>query len=313
MKNKKVIVVIGATGLQGSGLVNAILADPDGEFKVRSITRDPDSEKARALAAQGVEVVKGDIGDLQSLQRAFQGAYGAFVVSFFWHHADAKRDLQEIENMALAAKHAKLQHVIYSTLEDSREFYLRNGETFEAGQYRAAHLDVKGEGDRFFKDYSVPTTYLLTTFYWDNFLNQGVRPTRVNGVARINFPMADKKLVGIASEDIGKSAYGIFKNGKTFINKRVGISGEHLTGAEYAQKLSAALGEQITYAPPTLEEFRGYNVPFGEDVANSFQFMIDFDKEFAEIRDVELTRLINPELKSFNQWLAQNKHLIQID
>ncbi|HET9696444.1 MAG TPA: NmrA family NAD(P)-binding protein, partial [Terriglobales bacterium] len=81
MEEKKIIAVIGATGMQGGGLVRAILNDKNGEFGVRAITRNPNSEKAKELARLGAEVVSADLDDEQSLQRAFAGAYGAFCVT----------------------------------------------------------------------------------------------------------------------------------------------------------------------------------------------------------------------------------------
>ena len=83
---KKIIAVFGATGAQGSGLVRAILNDPSGEFAARAITRNAGSDKARALAEAGAEVVEADLDDVSSLAAAFEGAYGAYCVTFFWDH-----------------------------------------------------------------------------------------------------------------------------------------------------------------------------------------------------------------------------------
>src|SRR5580765_740110 len=77
MPSQRIITVLGATGAQGGGLARAILADRNRSFAVRAITRDIHSEKARALAAAGAEVVAGNIDDLASLKHAFAGAYGA--------------------------------------------------------------------------------------------------------------------------------------------------------------------------------------------------------------------------------------------
>jgi uncharacterized protein YbjT (DUF2867 family) len=90
MPAKKVIAVIGATGAQGGGVVRAIVEDRDGPFAARAITRKPDSEKARALAGLGVEVVAGDADDPSGLDRAFAGAHGAFCVTNFWEHLSAE-------------------------------------------------------------------------------------------------------------------------------------------------------------------------------------------------------------------------------
>ena len=85
MSDKKIIAVVGATGVQGGGLADAILSDPNSGFAARAITRDPGKDKAKALAAKGAEVVKADLDDVESLKKAFAGAYGDVVgnVAFF--------------------------------------------------------------------------------------------------------------------------------------------------------------------------------------------------------------------------------------
>jgi uncharacterized protein YbjT (DUF2867 family) len=88
MAAKKIIAVLGATGAQGGGLVRAIVDDPDGGFDARAITRDPNSDKAKALAALGAEVVTADIGDPDSLARALHGAYGAYFVTWLAENKD---------------------------------------------------------------------------------------------------------------------------------------------------------------------------------------------------------------------------------
>src|SRR5688572_17262515 len=99
MADKQVIAVVGATGAQGSGLVRAILADKSGQFSARALTRNPQSDKARALASAGAEVVAADVDDEASLRRAFDGAYGAFCVTFFWDHFSAAKEVEEAGNM----------------------------------------------------------------------------------------------------------------------------------------------------------------------------------------------------------------------
>src|SRR5262245_34588672 len=101
--NKPIIAVIGSTGAQGGGLVRSMLADPDQKFAVRAITRKPDSPAARDLAAQGAEVVFGDLDDRASLERAFAGAHGLFAVTNFWEHFSPEREYAQAENIARAA------------------------------------------------------------------------------------------------------------------------------------------------------------------------------------------------------------------
>src|SRR5689334_10543208 len=116
MADQKIIAVIGATGAQGGGLARAILADRNGPFTLRAITRKPDSEKARELARQGAQVVAGDADDPASLRPAFAGAYGVFCVTNFWEHSTADRETAQATAMARAAREAGVQHVIWSTL-----------------------------------------------------------------------------------------------------------------------------------------------------------------------------------------------------
>src|SRR6185295_6881968 len=98
--SSKIIAVTGATGAQGGGLIRAILEDPKKEFTARAITRKPDSDKARALARQGVEVVAGDLDDAGSLRRALTGAHGAYFVTNFWEHFSADKEIAQVKTMA---------------------------------------------------------------------------------------------------------------------------------------------------------------------------------------------------------------------
>src|SRR5688572_5293798 len=180
MSEPKIIAVVGATGAQGGGLVRAIQSDPGGGFRARAITRDPNSAKAKELAAVGAEVVAGDVDDEKSLARAFEGAHGAFCVTFFWAHFSAEKEIAEAGNMASAAKQAGVRHAIWSTLEDTRKWIPLTDARMPTlmGKYKVPHFDGKGEANHLFADAGVPTTYLLTSFYWDNFIYFGMGPKR---------------------------------------------------------------------------------------------------------------------------------------
>ncbi|MGH7224024.1 MAG: NmrA family NAD(P)-binding protein, partial [Gemmataceae bacterium] len=121
MADKKIIAVMGATGSQGGGLIQAILGDPNGGFQARALTRDVNSDKAKALKQQGVEVVAADLDDEESIRRAFAGAYGAYCVTFFWNHFSPDKEGAHARTLANAAKQAGVKHVIWSTLEDTRK------------------------------------------------------------------------------------------------------------------------------------------------------------------------------------------------
>ena len=314
-EKKKIIAVIGATGAQGGGLVRAILADRNGPFAVRAITRNPNSDKAQALRAAGAEVVAGDADQPETLGKAFAGAYGAFLVTNFWEHFSAEREVAQARNLAQAAKAAGLKHVIWSTLEDTRKWVPLDDDRMPTlkGKYKVPHFDGKGEADQIFRDLGVPTTILLTSFYWENLIYFGAGPQRgPDGVLAITFPMDDKKLPAIAVDDIGKAAYAIFKRGGEFINQTVGIAGEHLSGAEMARALTRALGQEVRYNNVPPEVYRSFGFPGADDLGNMFQFKRDFNDYFRGARDIGFSRSLNPELQTFEQWLALHKDEIPL-
>jgi uncharacterized protein YbjT (DUF2867 family) len=315
MAEKKIIAVVGATGAQGGGMVRAILNDPKSNFTARALTRDVSSDKAKALAKLGAQVVKADIDDLESLKNAFKGTYGAFCVTFFWAHSSPEKELAQAKALAEAAKHAGVQHAIWSTLEDTRKWVPLNDNRMPTlmGKYKVPHFDAKGEADRFFADLKVPTTFLLTSFFWDNLIYGGGPKKGPDGKLAFTLPMANKKLPGIAAEDIGKCAYGIFKKGREYIGKTVGIAGEHLTGTEMAAALTRALGQEVRYNAVTPEVYRGFGFPSADDLGNMFQFKRDFNEAFCGARDVRVARAINPALKTFDEWLAENKDRIPLE
>jgi len=316
MAEKKVIAVAGATGAQGGGLARAILRDPSGGFAVRALTRDTSSEEAKALARQGAEVVAADVDDPESLRKAFAGAYGAFCVTFYWVHFSPEKELAQATSMAQAAKQAGLQHVIWSTLENTRQWVPLDDNRMPTlmGKYKVPHFDAKGEADQVFTSLGLPVTLLLTSFYWDNFIYFGMGPKKgPDGKLALTFPMDDKKLPGIAAEDIGKCAYGIFKRGSEFIGKKVGIAGEHLTGAEMAAAMSKALDQEVRYNAVTPDQYRAFGFPGADDLGNMFQFKRDFNEYFCGARNPAFARSLNPELLTFDAWLAKNKSRIPLE
>jgi uncharacterized protein YbjT (DUF2867 family) len=315
MAEKKIIAVVGATGHQGGGLVRAILNDSNSEYLPRAITRDANSDKAKALAELGAEVVTADVDNFESLKRAFEGTYGVYCVTFFWEHFSPEKELAHATNMAKAAKETGISHAIWSTLEDTRKWVpLSDGRMPTLmGKYKVPHLDAKGEADQVFRDLGVPTTFLLTSFFWDNFIFFGVGPRKgPDGELAITFPMGDKKLPGIASEDIGKCAYGIFKKGSELIGKTVGIAGEHLTGTEMADAFTRALGQQVRYNDVPPEVYRSFDFPGAEDLGNMFQFKRDFNEDFCAARNPDVAKSLNPSLQTFDEWLDKHKHEIPL-
>jgi uncharacterized protein YbjT (DUF2867 family) len=316
MADKQIIAVIGATGAQGGGLVRAIQHDPDSPFRARAITRNPGSDAARALAKIGAEVVAGDVEDAASIERAFRGAHGAFCVTFFWAHFSAEREMAEARMMAETAKRTGVAHVVWSTLEDTRKWIPLSDNRMPTlqGKYKVPHFDAKGEADQFFLDAGVPTTFFYASFYWENFIFFGSGPKPgPDGQLLLTLPMGDKKLPGIGAEDIGRCAYGVFKGGKEFIGKRIGVASDQLTGTELAARLSAAIRKPVRYNPVSPDVYRSYGFPGADEVGNMFQFYRDFEADVCGLRDPVRSRALNPAMQSFDQWLTENAKRIPLE
>jgi uncharacterized protein YbjT (DUF2867 family) len=315
MADKKIIAVVGATGAQGGGVVRAILNDKKSPFLVRALTTDVNSDKAKELKKLGVEVVSANVDDQDSLERAFKGADSAYCVTFYWNHMSPDREITNAVNIAKAAKAAGIKHAIWSTFEDTRKLVHLDDNRMPTlmGRFKVPHFDAKAEANHYFTELGVPTTFLLTSFYWENFISWGMEPKKgPDGKYAITFPLGDKKMPGIASDDIGKCAYGIFKRGKEFINKTVGIAGEHLTGYQMAATLSKVLGVDIHYNDVPADVFRKFGFPGADDAGNMFQYKRDFEKEYCGNRSIEFSRSLNPDLQTFETWAVKNKNRIPL-
>lgn len=316
MAEKKIIAVLGATGAQGGGLVRAILNDESKEFSVRALTRNVTSEKAKKLAQLGAEVVQVDIDDHETLKSAFSGAYGVYAVTFFWEHFSAEKEIAEAESIAKAAKETGVKHIIWSTLEDTRKWIPIEDKRMPVLQdkYNVPHFDAKGYANKFFTEQTLPVTLLQTAFYWDNFIYFGLGPKKGHdGNIYLTMPMGDKKLPGISSEDIGKTAFQIFKKGKEYIGKTVSITGGNLTGKELADQFTDITGQKVIYNPVSFEQYRSFGFPGADELGNMFQFKHDMEDSYCGVRDVNFTKSLNPSLKSFREWLTDNKDKVKFE
>ena len=310
MKSTRIIAVVGATGTQGGSVARAILNDRANDFALRAITRKPSSPRAEALACAGAEVVYADLDDLESITRAFTGAYGAYCMTDFWGgNGDPERERLQGTSMAEAARCAGVQHVIWSTLEDTRRYVPLSDARMPTllGKYKVPHFDGKGEADEAFVRLGVPTTFFLTSFYWENFLRfPGMQlRRREDGDTILAMPMGDRKLPGIAVDDLGLCALGVFRQ-TCSVGQTIGVAGEHLACAQIAASLTKATGRTVRYMDVDPADFRTWDFPGAAELSNMLQFKRDFQEVFCGHRSVERSRQLNPALQTFDAWLARH-------
>jgi uncharacterized protein YbjT (DUF2867 family) len=230
-------------------------------------------------------------------------------VTNYWEHFSAEREGVQATAMARASRKAGVEHVIWSTLEDTRRWVPLEDRRLPTlqGKYKVPHFDSKGSMDHVFAAEAGPTTYLLAAFYWENFIYFGQGPRKgPDGDLVLALPLGGAKLPGIGAEDIGRCAHGVFRRGTGTVGQRLGIAGEILSGAEMATKMGRALGRKIDFTDVPFDVYRGLGFPGAEDLGNMFQFHAILGEEFLRSRDPERARGLNPQLLSFDGWLAVN-------
>jgi len=307
MAETRTIAVFGATGAQGGSLVKALVAG--GEFKIRALTRNVDSEKAKAIAALSseIELVQADLDDVASIEKAFAGCYGAYVVTNWWEHMDGPREITQIENAVAAAKTTDLKHVVISTFEDTRKVVTnKDGYKIFDEKYIVPHLDSKGEHNEKFQA-EIPSTLFFTSFYYENYIMFGMGPKKHSDDSpyAITMPMGDSKLVMVSVEDIGKMAAAIFSD-SSLIGKSVYVSSDQLTVKEIADEFGKLMGEDVVYnaVPPSV--YASFGFPGAEELANMFKVYDEYAEHFTSNRNLEdVKKVFEP--KPFAVWLEENK------
>jgi uncharacterized protein YbjT (DUF2867 family) len=309
--SRPILAILGATGQQGGSLAHAALADPHRRFAVRALTRRPQCAAALLLARSGAQVLHADLDDRASLAHAFAGAEVVFAVTNFWEHGSAEHELVQAAHIAAAARAAGVKHLVWSTLEDTREFMALDDPRMPTlqGRFKVPHLDAKGEANRLFQDSGVPTTFLYLSFYWDNLIHFGMGPQRMaDGTLAFSLPIGDAPLPGIAAQDIGPCALALLARGEAAFGQHVGIAAEHLTLAQMARSLAQALGEPVRAHAMARADYARLGFPGADDLANMFQFKRDFSDAFRARRPVDATLRLHPGAMGFDAWLARHAH-----
>jgi len=321
----KTIAVMGATGAQGGSTVKAFHALKEGgnnDFKVRAITRDPTSEKAKAIESLVDEVVKADSNDESSMVEAFKGCHGAFIVTNFWEDMDANHEMAVLRKIKDAATKAGVKHIVLSTLESAKDFVdqAENEETwkvpegYEESGFYVPHFDGKAEVTKEYDE--LPVTKFYTSFYYENFINFGMGPSRQSekDAYALTFPLGDVKMPVVAVSDIGKAACAIFQD-ESLIGKSVGIQSEVLTGKEMADVFSKVCGQPVHYYAVPTDVYASFGFPGAADLANMFRFKVENADNFQAARmidDIELLEKIG-KTTTLEEWVIENKDSFQLN
>jgi uncharacterized protein YbjT (DUF2867 family) len=224
------MLVAGATGRQGGAVVRHLL--PKG-WKLRALTRNPDSYAARKLAEQGVELAQGDLDDPGSLERVARGVYGIYSVQDFWT-VGAKREVQQGKSLADTAKKAGVEHFVYSSVGGAER---NTGIT---------HWETKWEIEKYIRGLKLPATVLRPASFMETYHILEVEIGLLKG--KLADPIrGDKPYQTIATDDIGAFAALAFERPKEFIGMELEIAGSELTNIEAAKVFSRVLNRPVMF------------------------------------------------------------------
>src|SRR6266849_149282 len=230
VNSDKTVLITGATGRQGGAVIRYML--PKG-WKLRALTFKADGAAVQRLTDQGIEVVRGDLEDPASLERAAQGAYGVYSVQDFWS-VGARREVQQGKNLADAARKAGVEHFVYSSV---------GGAERNSG---ISHWESKWEVEQHIRTLELPTTILRPAAFMEIYYIDQVEIGILKG--KLMDPIrADKPYQTIATDDIGAFAALAFERPKEFIGSEPEIAGSELTNPQAAQVFSRVLGRPVKF------------------------------------------------------------------
>jgi len=277
----KTVLVTGATGRQGGAVIRHML--PKG-WNLRVLTRNPDSLAAKDLAGQGVEVVRGDLENTASLERAARGVYGVYSVQDFWS-VGAKREVQQGKNMADASKKAGVQHFVYSSV---------GGAERNSG---IEHWESKWEVEKHIRKLGLPATILRPVAFMENYYIDQVEIGILKG--KLMDPIrADKPYQTIAADNIGAFAALAFERPRDFIGLELEMAGSDLTNPEAAQVFSRVLGRTVKFQKLPMPLVR---MVLGKEFYQMFRWFNEagFTADIVELR----RRYPEVHLQTLEEWL----------
>jgi len=294
MADKKLIVVLGATGAQGGSVVEALLKD--GSFKVRGITRDASKDEAKALAAKGIEIVAADVSKPETYGAIFKGAYGAFVVTNFWDPSSMGKEKEQGKALVDAAKSAGVTHFQWASLPDV--------EVESNHKFHVPHFTDKAKVEQYAKTVGFKyTTFPAASFYYQNF--KAFFPPKKEGDTYVYTLPEAATITAFDVEDTGTAVVAAFKHPDRWNNLYLPLSGDHASPAEYIAAIGAHTGKKTKLTSVPIEVFAKFGFPGAEELAHMFGwFSLATYHGHAAKREESIRA--NPNMKSFKQWLVSS-------
>lgn len=302
MADKKLILVFGATGAQGGSVVDFLLKD--GKYKVRGVTRNVNSEKAKALAAKGVEVVTGDVGDSDptNLKKAFKDVYGVFAVTNFWDPSSMGKEVEQGTRLADLAKEAGVKHYVWSTLP--------NVQKISNGKYHVPHFTDKAVVDEHIEKIGLNYTFVAAAFYYQNFASFFPPRKADDGSFVFTLPLKPERLhAAYDVTDTGGIVVEVFNNPEKYAKKWIPMAGNNEIPSDYFKAMEEVTGKKVVFNAITTEQFAAFGFPGAEEMAQMFGYFNEYN--YFGPHNPSDTKKVFPGIKSFKEYLKSSGFTLQ--
>ena len=276
------VLVTGATGQQGGAVARELLA---GGHKVAALTRQPESDGAKALTALGAEVVHGDFDDAASLEKAFKGAWGVFAMGNTWE-AGVEGEEKQGKRIAEVAREVGVQHFVYTSVGSAHR---------ETG---IPHFDNKWRVEETVRSIGLPSyTIIRPVFFMENLLSPWFKPAIDEGKLAVGMG-SNTALQMIAVSDIGKYGYQAFEQHEALNGRAIDIAGDELTMPKAAELISKAAGRTVAFEQVPIEQVR----QFSEDFALMLEW---FDRVGYDVDIAATSKEFGVRPTTFAEWSAE--------
>jgi uncharacterized protein YbjT (DUF2867 family) len=286
------ILVFGATGLQGGSVVRYLKKNQT--FKIRAVTRNPDSKKAKSLSSQGVDVVEGDLS--KSIpDSVYQGVDGVFLVTDYWDPANKGKEFEEGKAVVDQASKHGVKTFIFSGLP--------NVEKLSKGKWDVPHFTQKGKLEDYIREKKPFKNFIITepAFYYQNFQTMFPPKTDASGNLSISMPMT-KNLTAVDINEYGAIVSTLFANPEKYHGKTIAVAGQQAPLRSYVDSLSKKIGRPIQLNEVPHDRYASFSFSGAKDLAQMFGWFNDYTY-FGPNLDWEVGRKMVP-LQSFDSWLS---------
>eukprot|EP00741_Cyanophora_paradoxa_P012974 tig00020660_g12530.t1 len=286
------VLVAGATGRQGGSVCQHLLAR--GTFRVRAMSRNPNSPKAHFLRDCGAEVVFGDLENQESLSVAMRDAYGVFSAQLYGDGVSWEQGIEQGKRLVAVAKSLGVKHFVYSTLDDATE-----GSVSQASN---ANPEARAIVERYAITQGLSVTIINPSFYYENVLDPWHWRITADGVYVISLPMGQRPFYMFSVDDLGGIVAKVFERPDEYVGKAIGVAGDFLSGPQLVRVFMNVTGKAARYEEITYESLRTSGIPGASEKADIFRFF----EEFPVQRDIVASRMIYPQLMTWRKWLRKS-------